>query len=121
MEKRYALGLDFGTLSGRALLVDIQTGRDVADCVYEYPHGVMDKSLPDGTALKADSALQDPRDYLEVLSRIVPGVIDKAGISPASVTKLGKNGHVTTEILLKICTALDCQIEDIMEIVPDDK
>ena len=44
---------------------------------------------------------------------------EKAGISPASVTKMGRNGHVTTEILLKICTALDCQIEDIMEIVPD--
>ena len=43
----------------------------------------------------------------------------KAGISPASITKMGKNGHVTTEILLKICTALDCGIEDIMEIVPD--
>lgn len=43
----------------------------------------------------------------------------KAGISPASVTKMGKNGHVTTEILLKICTALNCQVEDIMEIVPD--
>lgn len=43
----------------------------------------------------------------------------KAGISPASVTKMGRNGHVTTEILLKICTALDCQIEDILEIVPD--
>lgn len=45
----------------------------------------------------------------------------KAGISSASITKMGKNGHVTTEILLKICTALDCNIEDIMEIVPDDK
>lgn len=44
---------------------------------------------------------------------------EKAGISPASVTKMGRNGHVTTEILLKICTALDCGIEDIMEIVPD--
>lgn len=43
----------------------------------------------------------------------------KAGISPASVTKMGRNGHVTTEILLKICTALDCQIEDIVEIIPD--
>ena len=43
----------------------------------------------------------------------------KAGISPASVTKMGRNGHVTTEILLKICTALDCGVEDIMEIVPD--
>ena len=42
-----------------------------------------------------------------------------AGISSASVTKMGRNGHVTTEILVKICTALDCQIEDIMEVVPD--
>lgn len=45
----------------------------------------------------------------------------KAGISPASVSKMGKNGHVTTEILLKICTALDCQVEDIVEIIPDEK
>ena len=45
----------------------------------------------------------------------------RAGISPASVTKMGRNGHVTTEILLKICIALNCQIEDIMEIVPDEK
>lgn len=42
-----------------------------------------------------------------------------AGISSASITKMGRNGHVTTEILAKICTALDCQIEDIMEVVPD--
>lgn len=42
---------------------------------------------------------------------------EKAGISPASVTKMGRNGHVTTEILVKICAALDCQIEDIVEIV----
>lgn len=42
----------------------------------------------------------------------------KAGISAASVTKMGKNGHVTTEVLVKICTALDCTIDDIMEIVP---
>ena len=45
----------------------------------------------------------------------------RAGISPASVTKMGRNGHVTTEILLKIYIALNCQIEDIMEIVPDEK
>lgn len=44
----------------------------------------------------------------------------KAGISSASVTKLGRNGHVTTEILLKICTALDCGIEDIVEFLPDE-
>ena len=41
----------------------------------------------------------------------------KAGISSASVTKMGKNGHVTTEVLVKICTALNCTMDDIMEIV----
>ena len=42
-----------------------------------------------------------------------------AGISPATITKMGKSGHVTTEVLLKICTALECGVDDIMEIVPD--
>ena len=42
-----------------------------------------------------------------------------AGISPATITKMGKNGHVTTEVLMKICTALECQIDDMMEIIPD--
>jgi DNA-binding Xre family transcriptional regulator len=42
-----------------------------------------------------------------------------AGVSPATITKMGKNGHVTTEVLLKICTALNCQVEDVMEIIPD--
>lgn len=46
-------------------------------------------------------------------------LIERAKISPATVTKMGKNGHVTTEVLLKICTALDCGVDDIMEIVPD--
>ena len=45
---------------------------------------------------------------------------EKADISSASITKMGRNGHVTTEILVKICTALDCKIEDIMEVVPDE-
>ncbi len=44
---------------------------------------------------------------------------EKAGISTASVTKMGKGGHVTTEVLLKICTALNCTISDIMEIVQE--
>ena len=42
-----------------------------------------------------------------------------AGISPDTITKMGKNGHVTTEVLMKICTALECQIDDMMEIIPD--
>lgn len=43
----------------------------------------------------------------------------KAGISSSSITKMGNNGHVTTEVLAKICTALNCGVDDIMEIVQD--
>ena len=43
---------------------------------------------------------------------------EMAGISPASVTKMGKCGHVTTETLEKICLALDCRVEDILELQP---
>lgn len=43
-----------------------------------------------------------------------------AGVSPATITKMGKGGHVTTEVLLKICTALNCGIDDIMEITQAD-
>ena len=40
-----------------------------------------------------------------------------AGVSPATITKMGKNGHVTTEVLSKICNALECNIDDVMEII----
>ena len=43
----------------------------------------------------------------------------QAGISPATITKMGKGGHVTTEVLVKICAALECTVDDIIEIVPD--
>ena len=43
---------------------------------------------------------------------------EMAGISPASVTKMGKCGHVTTETLEKICLALECRVEDILELTP---
>jgi DNA-binding Xre family transcriptional regulator len=45
----------------------------------------------------------------------------QAGVSPATITKMGKGGHVTTEVLVKICTALNCQIDDIVEVIPDAK
>ena len=44
-----------------------------------------------------------------------------AGISSASVTKMGRNGHVTTEVLAKICAALNCTLDDIMEVVQQEK
>ncbi len=44
---------------------------------------------------------------------------EKAGISSASLTKLGKGDNITTDVLLRICEAMDCRIEDILETVRD--
>lgn len=88
-DRRYALGLDFGTESGRALLVDVETGEEVATAVYQYADGVMDQALPDGTALPPDWALQNPRDYLETLRQTIPAVVREAGARPEQVVGIG--------------------------------
>ena len=90
MGKKYAIGIDFGTQSGRAVLVEVDTGREVATSVKMYPHGVMDEYLPDGkTKLEPDWALQHPQDYLDVLSETVPAVLKEAGVSPDDVIGVG--------------------------------
>jgi L-ribulokinase len=86
---RYALGLDFGTESARALLVDIADGREAATAVQPYPHGVVDERLPDGSRLEPDWALQDPDDYWAAMEVIVPEVLRHAGASPGDVAGIG--------------------------------
>ena len=71
---KYSIGVDFGTLSGRAVLVNVAPGEELADSVFDYPHGVMDETLPDGTRLGVDWALQHPQDYLDVFSHTIPEI-----------------------------------------------
>lgn len=89
MAKRYALGIDYGTESGRALLVDVETGEEVATQVLPYSHGVMDETLPDGTPLEHDWALQDPNDWIEVLKTTIPAVCKSAGVDPERIVGIG--------------------------------
>lgn len=89
MMSTYSIGLDFGSLSGRALLVEVETGREIATAVMEYPHGVMDEKLPDGTKLEVDWALQHPQDYIDVLAYIIPSVVSQASIDPADIIGIG--------------------------------
>ena len=88
--RRIALGLDFGTLSGRALLVDVTNGREIATVASDYAHGVIDEVLP-GTRVKLgpDWALQDPNDYIAALRRVVPAVIREASIKPQDIISVG--------------------------------
>jgi len=86
---QYTIGVDFGTLAVRALLVDVKDGSELASSAFEYPHAVMSDALPDGTPLKPDWALQHPQDYVDGLSCVVPMVLEKAGISAEEVIGLG--------------------------------
>ena len=98
---KYAIGVDFGTLSGRALLVDVATGEELASSMYEYPHAVMDTALPDGTPLGIDWALQHPQDYLDVFARTVPAVLDKAKVSAEDVIGVGVDFTACTILPVK--------------------
>ena len=86
---KFSIGVDFGTLSGRAVLVDIVNGEEVAVAVHEYTHGVMDERLPDGTPLGVDWALQHPQDYLDVFRITIPQVLKMASVSPDQIVGVG--------------------------------
>ena len=76
---KYAIGVDFGSESGRAVLVDVGTGEEIATAVHAYANGVIDEKIP-GTNIKLgpDWALQDPNDYLEVFKRTIPAVMKES-------------------------------------------
>jgi len=86
---KFSIGVDFGTLSGRAVLVDVVNGEEVAVAVHEYTHGVMDERLPDGTPLGVDWALQHPQDYLDVFRVTIPQVMKMASVSPDQIVGVG--------------------------------
>lgn len=88
MNKKYSIGVDYGTQSGRAVLVEVATGVMVAQAVKEYTHGVMDEYLPDGTKLGPDWALEHPQDYLEVLEVTIPQILQLSGIKKEDVIGL---------------------------------
>ena len=93
---QYVIGIDFGTLSGRAVLADAKDGRILASSVYEYPHGVMDTQLPDGTPLAPDWALQHPADYLAVLDATLPAVLRESGVDASQVVGIALDVTAST-------------------------
>lgn len=98
---QYSIGLDYGTLSGRAVLVEIGTGREIQSSVYDYPHGVMDETLPGGKRLGFDFALQHPQDYLDVLRETIPDVLKKSQVDPGDVIGIGVDFTACTVLPVK--------------------
>lgn len=84
----YTIGVDFGTLSARAVLADCRDGRILASAECPYAHAVLSEQLPDGTALPPQWALQVPQDYLDALTQTVRAVMDKSGAAPEQVAAI---------------------------------
>lgn len=98
---KYVIGVDFGTLSGRALLVNVADGEELATAVFNYPHAVMDETLPDGKPLAPDWALQHPKDYLEVFSHTIPAVLKESKVSAEDVIGVGVDFTACTLLPVK--------------------
>src|SRR5690242_3884096 len=93
------IGVDFGTLSGRAVVVRAADGAELGSAVCDYRHGVIERALPaTGEELPAAWALQDPDDYREVLRQAVPAAVAAAGIDPASVGGIATDFTASTPL-----------------------
>ncbi|MGW1751625.1 ribulokinase [Streptomyces sp. NPDC002092] len=88
-EEPCVVGVDFGTLSGRAVVVRVGDGAELASAEHVYAHAVLDRTLPDGTRLPPDWALQVPSDYIDVLRGAVPEALARAGVRPEQVIGIG--------------------------------
>jgi len=99
MSEKYVIGVDYGTLSGRALVVRASDGHEIGSAVFEYPNAVMDRVLnSSGAALGPDWALQDPNDYVEVLKHAVPEALRISGIDPKDVIGIATDFTACTMI-----------------------
>lgn len=99
MSERYVIGVDYGTLSGRALVVRVRDGEELGSAVFDYRNAVMDRVLnSSGAALGPDWALQDPQDYVEVLKHAVPEAIKVAGINPGDVVGIATDFTACTMV-----------------------
>jgi L-ribulokinase len=99
---KYTIGVDFGTESGRSVLVDVADGREVATAVYQYSNSVIDEQLPEGgLRLEPDWALQDPQDYIRTFQNTIPQVLKQSGVDAADVIGLGIDFTACTMLPVK--------------------
>jgi L-ribulokinase len=113
---RFAIGVDFGTLSGRALVVRISDGAELASCEYVYPCGVIDETLPgEGAPLPPDWALQNPQDWVEVLRNAVPKAVADSGIDATQVIGIGTDFTACTVLPTTVTGLPLCEIPELAD------
>ena len=84
------VGIDFGTLSGRAVVVRVRDGAELGTAEHTYLHGVISDRLPGNEEpLEPETALQHPEDYRRVLREAVPAALHAAAITPERVIGVG--------------------------------
>lgn len=109
---KYVIGIDFGTLSGRSVLIDVENGNEIATDVLDYPHGVMDSELPDGTKLGVDWAVQHPDDYIDVMKKTIPAILIHSGINAEDVIGVGIDFTACTVLPVKADGTPLCKIRE---------
>ena len=92
------IGVDYGTLSGRAVVVRVSDGQELGSAVHHYPHAVLDSALPTGQPLPPEWALQVPADYVAVLQVAVPEALRASGVDPADVIGIGTDFTACTMV-----------------------
>jgi len=108
------VGIDFGTLSGRALVVRVSDGAELGTAVHEYSHAVIDTTLPaTGAALPPDWALQDPNDYRDVLRHAVPAAVAQSGVAPEHVVGLAVDFTACTILPTLADGTPLCELDDL--------
>ncbi len=113
---QYVVGIDFGTLSGRALVVRVADGTEVGSAVHSYRHGVIEEALPaTGQTLPPDWALQDPDDYRDVLRHAVPGALAEAGIRPEQVVGIAIDFTASTVLPTLADGTPLCEVADLRD------
>ena len=98
-ERAAVIGVDFGTLSGRALVARVNDGAELGWAVHDYRHGVIERSLPGSQrSLPPDFALQVPADYVDVLRNAVPQAIENAGVAPCDIVGIATDFTACTMV-----------------------
>ena len=115
---KFSIGVDFGTESGRAVLVEVATGKEVATSVYSYQNGVIDEKLPISgktIRLEPDWALQDPEDYIRTFQHTIPDVLKQTHVDPADVIGVGIDFTACTMLPAKASGVPLCMLPDYRE------